>query len=109
MYAAVPRINPACVTAGLVMVGESDASFAVAAGSSAFAKVGMTAETSDWLHAEQIFYSKVRADFMPALIGWSDDRERPLLLLEDLSAAHWPRNPCPSSSLSGYPFPRSLP
>ena len=31
----------------------------------------------------------LRASFMPKLHGW-EDAERPLLVLEDLSAAHWP-------------------
>ena len=39
MYAAVPRIIPACVIAGDVIVGEFDASVdSLPAGSSAFAK-----------------------------------------------------------------------
>lgn len=59
-------------------------------GTSAFAKVGATEVTAQWLRAEHAFYSKLRADFMPALRGWSDEGKQPLLLLEDLSAAHWP-------------------
>ena len=27
---------------------------------------------------------------MPALIAWDDDDAAPILLLEDLSASHWP-------------------
>lgn len=59
-------------------------------GSSAFAKVGATEATAEWLRAEHGVYTKLRADFVPQLLGFSDDPDRPLLLLEDLSKAHWP-------------------
>jgi len=62
----------------------------LADGSSIFAKVGATEATAEWLRAEHAFYARVHADFVPKLRGWSDDADRPLLLLEDLSAAHWP-------------------
>ena len=59
-------------------------------GSSAFAKVGASPLTSDFLRVEQGRYQQLHAVFMPQLLGFDADLERPLLLLEDLSAAAWP-------------------
>jgi SAM-dependent methyltransferase len=59
-------------------------------GTSAFAKVGVSPATATWLRTEQAFYAQVRADFVPQCLGFADDPVRPLLLLEDLSSAHWP-------------------
>ncbi len=60
-----------------------------ATGASAFVKVGTTPDTSAWLRAEHGVYSRIRADFLPALLGW-EDGEAPVLVLEDLSRAAWP-------------------
>jgi Ser/Thr protein kinase RdoA (MazF antagonist) len=35
-------------------------------------------------------YSAVEASFLPRLINWNDDGERPILVLEDLTGAYWP-------------------
>ncbi len=59
-------------------------------GSSAFAKAATTEDTATWLRAEHRVYTQVSAAFLPAMLAWEDDRYRPLLLLEDLSHAHWP-------------------
>src|SRR6185436_6638932 len=59
-------------------------------GSSVFAKLGTSELTNRWLRSEQRVYAQLHADFLPQQLGWSDTPERPLLLLEDLSAAHWP-------------------
>jgi hypothetical protein len=59
-------------------------------GSSLFAKVGVTGHTAAGLRAEYNVYAHVSADFLPFFIGWNDDGERPLLLLEDLSEGEWP-------------------
>ena len=59
-------------------------------GSSAFAKVGASPLTSDCLRVEHCRYQQLRAPFMPQLLGFDADLERPILLLEDLSAADWP-------------------
>ena len=61
-----------------------------AGGASAFAKVGATPLTAAWLRDEHRWYSRLRGDFLPRLLGFADDAERPLLLLEDLSHARWP-------------------
>lgn len=58
-------------------------------GSSAFAKIATTEQTADALRAEYRWYARARADFMPELLAF-EDGPPPLLLLEDLSHAHWP-------------------
>jgi hypothetical protein len=58
-------------------------------GRTAFAKRAIGAATAEWLRLEHRIYSALRAAFMPELLGW-EDAELPLLVLEDLSAAHWP-------------------
>ena len=60
-----------------------------ARGRSAFVKVGTTPDTSAWLRTEYGVYSRLRGDFLPALLGW-EDGESPMLVLEDLSRAVWP-------------------
>ena len=64
-----------------------------------FAKRAIGAATAEWLRREHLIYSSLHASFMPDLIGW-EDAELPLLLLEDLSAAHWPP-PWPRGSVEG--------
>jgi 2-polyprenyl-3-methyl-5-hydroxy-6-metoxy-1,4-benzoquinol methylase len=59
-------------------------------GSRAFAKFGSTPATASWLRAEHGVYAKLSARFLPAMLGYDDHAERPLLLLEDLSHAWWP-------------------
>jgi hypothetical protein len=54
-----------------------------------FAKRAIDAATAQWLRLEHRNYSALRASFMPELLGW-EDAELPLLVLEDLSTAHWP-------------------
>src|SRR5262245_49320458 len=61
-------------------------------GSFAFAKVGTTPYTASYLRVEARRYAELgpRSEFMARFFGFEDDAERPLLLLEDLSAARWP-------------------
>jgi len=59
-------------------------------GSSCFVKVGADAYTAQQLRAEHRVYSALRAPFLPRFLGWDDDWEMPILLLEDLSNAAWP-------------------
>lgn len=59
-------------------------------GTTAFAKLGSTPATAEWLRAEHAVYGNVSGRFMPAVIGYDEHPERPLLLLEDLSEATWP-------------------
>jgi hypothetical protein len=60
-------------------------------GRRAFVKIGWTLDTASWIRDEHLFYARMRgAPFVPALVGWFDDGERPVLALEDLSDAAWP-------------------
>jgi hypothetical protein len=58
-------------------------------GSTAFVKAGAEEVTSEFLRDELRFYKTVQAPFMPRLLGFDED-DPPLLVLEDLSGAHWP-------------------
>ncbi|MEZ6186770.1 MAG: phosphotransferase [Planctomycetota bacterium] len=63
----------------------------LADGRSAFAKVGVDANTAGWLRTERELYAALAGSaFLPRLLGFVDDPARPALVLEDLSAAHWP-------------------
>jgi hypothetical protein len=59
-------------------------------GKRVFAKIGTTPHTAQALRLEWKAYDELRAPFMPELLGWQDDAAEPLLVLEDLRAAHWP-------------------
>lgn len=59
-------------------------------GRSAFAKVGTTPMTSSSLRREHEVYCTLQAPCIPRMLGWDDHPDRPLLLIEDLSRAHWP-------------------
>jgi Phosphotransferase enzyme family len=43
-----------------------------------------------FLREEYRVYTELRAPFMPQLVGFDDDGDRPLLMLEDLAGADWP-------------------
>jgi hypothetical protein len=59
-------------------------------GTSCFVKAGATPYTANALRAEyNLIYSRLDAPFLAKLLGWQDG-DVPLLILEDLSAAHWP-------------------
>jgi Phosphotransferase enzyme family len=67
-------------------------------GTSCFAKSATGLPDSpidEWLRSEYGVYSRLTAGFLPRLLGWDDDGEAPLLILEDLSAARWPPPWCP--------------
>jgi hypothetical protein len=55
-----------------------------------FAKIGVTPVTRQWLRREIHVYHCVSGAFMPHLVAWEDHEAEPILLLEDLAAAHWP-------------------
>jgi len=57
---------------------------------SAFVKVGATTLSADWLRTERLNLEALSGPFLAQILGWSDDRERPVLALEDLSDAVWP-------------------
>jgi hypothetical protein len=62
----------------------------LADGSRAFAKLAVDEPTAGFLRDEHRVYGSHQADYLPRLLGWDDDGERPILVLEDLSGAHWP-------------------
>ncbi len=62
----------------------------LADGRSAFVKVGVTELTAEWLRQEYRMYSDLQAPFMAELLGWADEDDAPMLILEDLSAYAWP-------------------
>jgi hypothetical protein len=63
---------------------------ALADGTRAFAKVAIDEPTAGFLRDEYRIYSRVEGSFLPRLLGWDDDGTRPILVLEDLTGAHWP-------------------
>jgi hypothetical protein len=58
-------------------------------GRMAFVKQALTDEAVCWVRKERLVYESIGASFLPAYLGAHDDRTT-LLVLEDLSAAHWP-------------------
>ena len=68
----------------------TDGDAASAAVRSAFVKIGATELTADWLRTEHHNYGTLRGLFLPEVLGFDDDGRRPVLALEDLSAADWP-------------------
>ncbi len=60
-------------------------------GTSAFVKLGATLETAAWIRDEHLAYARLRGrPFLPRMLGYADDGDRPVLAIEDLSDAHWP-------------------
>jgi phosphotransferase family enzyme len=57
---------------------------------SAFVKIGATGLTAGWTRVEYRNYRSVHGSFLPDVLGFDDDGERPVLALEDLSRADWP-------------------
>jgi len=66
---------------------------AFADGRTAFVKAATSEQTAAWLRTEYAVYRHLNrsgTDFLPAVRAWEDDGSLPILLLEDLSGAHWP-------------------
>ena len=59
-------------------------------GTRGFAKVAVSEPTAGFLRDEHRVYSQVEESFLPRLLAWDDDGELPILVVEDLSEAHWP-------------------
>ncbi len=63
-------------------------------GRAAFVKAATDEMTAAWLRTEHAVYGHLGttpgADFLPDVLAWNDDGSRPILILEDLSGAHWP-------------------
>jgi aminoglycoside phosphotransferase (APT) family kinase protein len=60
-------------------------------GSSAFVKGATSDDLARWIRIEHAVLEHFAGEsFVAAVVGWDDDGHRPALVLEDLSAAHWP-------------------
>lgn len=63
-------------------------------GKSVFVKAAVCDQTAQWLRTEYAVYRHLGAnggaDILPSVVAWEDDGVQPILLLEDLSQAHWP-------------------
>lgn len=60
------------------------------AAASFFVKVGATPVTNESLGREIRLYNLLRGDFMPRLVASEDHESESILVIEDLSAHHWP-------------------
>lgn len=69
----------------------------LADGRAAFVKVALDDLAATWLRKEHNVYANVAGSFIPPLLGWRDD-EPTLLVIDDLSEAHWPP-PWPAGSI----------
>ncbi|HEX9889397.1 MAG TPA: class I SAM-dependent methyltransferase [Nitriliruptorales bacterium] len=58
-------------------------------GTSAFVKIGTTADTATWVRNEHRWCSLIHADFVPEVLAF-DDGSPPVVVFEDLSRGHWP-------------------
>ena len=57
----------------------------------AFVKIGATLDTAAWIRDEHRVYAQLRGrSFLPRMLGFHDDGERPVLGIEDLTGARWP-------------------
>jgi hypothetical protein len=57
----------------------------------AFAKVAAFDYVADWLRLEHANYQALAGNrYLPEVIGWHDDGDSPVLVIEDLSDAIWP-------------------
>jgi hypothetical protein len=64
-------------------------SVTLADGRSVFVKSAAAENLAGWLRREREVYAALDGSFIPRLVGWDDDGERPLLAIEDLSGADW--------------------
>jgi hypothetical protein len=59
-------------------------------GHSVFVKSAVDDLSAGWLRIEHAAYSQIDAWFMPRLIAYDEREGFPILVIEDLSGAHWP-------------------
>ena len=60
-------------------------------GTCAFVKAADQNPMADWIRTEARHYAALSGEtFLPEVVAWDDDGVTPLLILEDLSAGHWP-------------------
>ena len=61
----------------------------LADGRSVFVKSAEADNLAGWLRREHEVYGALAGSFLAELVGWDDDGERPVLVLEDLSGHDW--------------------
>jgi hypothetical protein len=59
-------------------------------GRTVFVKSAVDELSAGWLRTEIDVYTSLTGDFLPAFHGWAEHDGLPLVVLEDLGAAHWP-------------------
>lgn len=59
-------------------------------GRTAYVKAATDESTARWLHREIAFYGSVSAPFLAEVVATDASPSQPILVLEDLSHAHWP-------------------
>ncbi len=59
-------------------------------GSRLFVKAAVDDETEGWLRTEHGLLTELADDFLARPVAWVENTERPILITEDLSHAHWP-------------------
>jgi hypothetical protein len=59
-------------------------------GSSAFVKAAVDADTERWLRTDHLIMSTIDCDLVPRVIAWIEAGEQSVLVIEDLTDAHWP-------------------
>lgn len=55
-----------------------------------FVKAGSTPLTCGFLRREAKVYDVIEGPFVPTRVAWEDHETAPILIIEDLSHAHWP-------------------
>lgn len=59
-------------------------------GATAFVKAAVNERTAGDLRREHFIYTQVRGPFMPQFLGWRDDGQLPVLIIENLENHFWP-------------------
>ena len=79
--------------------GLSSASFVVTFhdGSTAFVKSAVDDQSAGGIRIEHEVISSIGSDLVARELAWLDEGERPVLVIEDLSSAHWPADHDPVS------------
>ena len=58
--------------------------------------------TERWLRVDYLIMTTVDEDFVPEVLGWLEPEDgHPVLLIEDLSGAHWPTDHWPLAMATG--------
>lgn len=70
-------------------------------GSSVFVKAAVDDPTEGWLRTEHEILSRVGGTFAPQPLAWVEEGDRPVLVIEDLSGAHWPADHYPVTWKAG--------